>query len=52
MVTTTRMTITIESDLLKDLAEMAANKERSLSRQIVYLVKKGKESEESSKTNK
>lgn len=43
MTTKTRMTITIDTDLYKDIAEMSRKDERSISNQIVYLVRKGKE---------
>jgi predicted CopG family antitoxin len=40
-----RTTITIDEEFLKELAEMSSKAERSISQQIVYLVRKGKEFE-------
>jgi predicted CopG family antitoxin len=38
-----RTTITIDEELHKELAEMSDKEERSISQQIAYLVRKGKE---------
>ena len=36
-----RTTITIDTDLLKEVAKLSGKEERSISKQIVYLIKKG-----------
>jgi len=38
-----RMTITIDDELLESVLKMSKDCERSLSNQIVYLIRKGKE---------
>jgi len=43
-----RMTITIEEELLKEVTELAEEKERSISQQIVYFVKVGMKREKES----
>ena len=41
-----RTTITIDEELYREIIDMASGKERSISQQVVYLVRKGMEKKE------
>jgi len=43
---TIRTTITMDEELYKELVEISDHQERSVSQQIVYLVRKGKDQDQ------
>ena len=46
---TIRTTVTMSEELHKELTDMSKDEQRSFSKQVVYLVKKGKEKEQTVK---